>query len=427
MSFVTRNPFERVDKLKVSEVESLVLDFTDSEIKRFLGHDPLLKNYVLNIWEKVNNKTVLETYPWNLLINPVDFCNAKCGFCMSWIKKDGFIKLGDLPKFDTLFSHARVLTLSGGEPTTHPNFGELIQYIANKIDHQHCYFSFITNGYRVDRYYDQLKDINIGAAFSLNAATAETHHQVMKLPPGSFSRITDSIRFFRSHNRYVNATMVVTSQNLVEIPAFIDLCHDLDVNLICFHTVKSDTGSFPMPDNSGSFSPPYLHPDFPKLVAEASKAIERSTIKVCATPDQWGNEVSLFTGQSTVDAKVAIDEFRRLHMKPIMTCGEPMSDEECRADPHNYDLGDPYNRVAPFPCNFVYHAIGCFHSDLAISPCCHMEKIPGYKKVGFRASEDFFLLWNSPAYVALRRSLWEGPLFPKCKVCTYQTAPGTGI
>ncbi len=410
--------------LPVAEAESFLLDLTQDEIKNSLVHDPWLQNYILSLWEKVNGKTILETYPWSLLIGMVDFCNAKCGFCTSWLKQDGMLSLDNLTKFDTLFSHAKVLTLTGGEPTAHPNFIEVIQHIANRIDPR-CYFSFITNGSRIDRYFDQLNDIDVAVSFSLNAATAQTHHQVMKLRPGTFERILESIRTLRTLNKSVNASMVVTCQNIAEVPAFIELCQNLDVTTIMVRTINPGTGAFPMPDNTGVYSPPYLHPDFDKLVEKARLAIERSTITILGDPDQWGTELPTPPKVSETDSKNLLNEFRERHRKPVLTCGEPVNYKKLLADPGIIDLGDPYNRVVPFSCNWVYYSATFAYNDLAMSPCCFMEAVPGHERMGFLASETIFKLWNSPAYVALRQSLQAGPLYPKCKVCPYQTAPGT--
>ncbi len=432
MSIESINAFERASKLKIPElcslpirdVESLVVDFTDSEIKHILRDDPFMKNYVLSMWEKLNHKTVLETYPWDQIISVVDFCNAKCGICMSWLKTDGFLSLGDLPMFDNLFSYAKKLTLTGGEPTAHPNFGELIQYIAGKVDLRGTIY-LTTNGSKLDRYYDQLKDIgNLKIICSLNAATSETHHQLMKLSPGSFERILDSIRFFRSNKTFIIVSMVVTGENLAEIPAFIDLCHDLDVNSIMLRNIAPETGTVPLPDNSGSFFPAYNHSDFHKLVADARKAIERSTIFINSAPDQWSIELPPITKQSEADVKNSIDTFRRSHNETIVTRGDPMSAEERCNDHALVDMGDPHNRVTPFSCNRAYYSTVIYDKHLALIPCCFMDGVPGYKKMGLLTSRDFFELWNLPAYVGLRRSFRDGQLYPKCKVCPYPNEPG---
>jgi hypothetical protein len=104
----------------------------------------------------------------------------------------------------------------------------------------------------------------------------------------------------------------------------------------------------------------------------------------------------------------------------VLTKGEPLSEQEARADSAALDRGNPYGRSHPFSCNLVYYSVQILDKAMTVYACCFMPRVPGFETMRFAATDDFFELWNSPALVQLRRSLQQGPLYPACKSCTYQ-------
>ncbi len=50
-------------------------------------------------------------------------------------------------------------------------------------------------------------------------------------------------------------------------------------------------------------------------------------------------------------------------------------------------------------------------------PCCYMVGVPGHDQVMWDGTGDFFEAWNSPAMIALRTRLRDGPLFNMCTKC----------
>ena len=77
----------------------------------------------------------------------------------------------------------------------------------------------------------------------------------------------------------------------------------------------------------------------------------------------------------------------------------------------------PYGREAPFDCGFVYQQFISTQLTFRIVPCCYISDVPGHKPVVFDGTEPFMAYWNSPAFVALRRWLRDGPLLDNCKTC----------
>jgi hypothetical protein len=48
-----------------------------------------------------------------------------------------------------------------------------------------------------------------------------------------------------------------------------------------------------------------------------------------------------------------------------------------------------------------------------------MHDVPGHDHLHFKPSMRFEDVWNSPAMVAVRRALNEGPLMPECLKCPF--------
>ena len=410
-----------IDPLTVplKKLESALEHVTEEEIRGRFRHDPWLENFVLNVWEKVQGRTVLQSYPWHMALNLVDVCNAKCPFCPYWMFKSGVFDIADLPKLMKVVRYARTLILTGGEPTVHPRFPHIIKEFGKAVDPR-CSFYMITNGDRLARFKQELAQVNVGFSVSLNAATTATHSEIMGLGEDSFERILKSIRWLKSINRYVSLSFIVMRPNIHEIPEFLDLSHDLNVDCIYLRTLTPTQGLTEVLPDYLELAP-YLHPQFEQLRERAVRAIEQSRIPIQTAPEQWSAPILLDSSETKGSW-----EFNQAYQpamsdeKKLMTKGERLMEQLSRLDPWLQDMGDPYRREHPFSCNLVYYSTQILEQSMKMYACCFMPRVPGFEEMRVAATDDFFELWNSPALVQLRRSLQQGPLYPACKTCTYQ-------
>jgi hypothetical protein len=177
----------------------------------------------------------------------------------------------------------------------HPRFDELCDRLARLRDPISKVYT-ITNGYFIEKWRDHLEKINLYSySISLNAATPETHDVVMGLGRDAFPRIVDSIAHLIEigkkveQQRNVFITLVVTQQNLAEIPAFIELGNRLGVTEIWLRSLLPQAGL--IPGLNYHVVPPYLHPDFERLRRSAVAAIQSSQIPVQADPGVWGQPI----------------------------------------------------------------------------------------------------------------------------------------
>ncbi|HEX8139707.1 MAG TPA: radical SAM/SPASM domain-containing protein [Pyrinomonadaceae bacterium] len=403
------------DAIPLAKLESLLSKLTEEEVRRLYRHDPWLENYVFNVWEKVQGRTVLHSYPWHMAVSLADLCNAKCAFCTCSVATSGLLDLAVLPGLIKVARYARTLILTGGEPTVHPRFREIIKAFGAAVDPR-CSFYMITNGDRLGRFREELEQVRMGFCVSLNAGTAATHHEIMQMGVDSFRRILENIRWLKSINRYVSLSFVVTRQSIHEVPQFIRLGNELNVDYLYVRTINPIQDLI---DSLPGYSelPPYKHPQFEALRERAVEAIKGSRVGVQAMPEQWGVEVF---SPSTSGPTGLTSILKRGSKESAIPKGQPLSEQEAREDSAFLDHGNPYGRSHPFSCNLVYYSAQVLDQVMRLYPCCFMPRVPGFEEMRLTATDDFFELWNSPALVALRRSLQQGPLYPACKTCTYQ-------
>lgn len=207
---------------------------------------PSEANRQLNEREYAARATVLRSRPVSISIETSALCNLKCVMCPrtgpTW-DRDGFIGEDILAKIEGFLPFALHLQLHGvGEPLLSPAFWRMLDLIRN---HGIAFSEVNSNGLllddnRIERLVDSdLSLINI----SLDAATPETYRRIRG---GDFAKVLDNIRRLRSrrdgHGRrlpkiVINMTLMV--ENIKELPAFVDLACDLDIDGVqAWHLAK---------------------------------------------------------------------------------------------------------------------------------------------------------------------------------------------
>jgi pyruvate-formate lyase-activating enzyme len=133
--------------------------------------------------------------------------------------------------------------------------------------------------------------------------------------------------------------------------------------------------------------------------------------------------VVLFTGDPEGIGRAQIDSLELVrHGSEAETPPEIMALPLTEARVHNAqdpleDGLNPLNRSPRFACRAVYYNYYVNEMFFRINPCCYLTAVPEYEPMHFDGTEDFMTLWNSPAMVALRTSLKEGPLLAACRRC----------
>ena len=427
----TKRP--RLNAEQLRRVETELKSATLDEVLGLFPDDRLLSNFVLNLWEWGQGRTRLQSLPWNVSLPISDVCNARCTFCTSWFEGRHQLTLEQLESFEPVLRTAVYVGLVGhGEPLSHPRLGDIADRLAEYLDRRAGSYT-ITNGVFLPKWFDRLDQLRLKSlSCSLNAASDETHQAVMGLGAGEFPRIVDHLRALAAGQVTkkpisVSITLVVTQQNIHEIPAFIDLGNDIKAATIYVRTLLPQPG--PVAGLNYHVLPAYLHPDFETLRANAAAAMKASAVPVIGDPDTWGNPI------------FPTDVVRRLEAAPpvFISRADVIRDREARAHSGEYyesagrvlrgepstdpiladnlhDGSNPLGREAPFRCRAVYNNLYVNELFFRVSPCCYLVNTPGYDEVRLK-DVDLVTAWNAPAFQELRHRLADGPLFGACQRC----------
>jgi MoaA/NifB/PqqE/SkfB family radical SAM enzyme len=410
----------RILSLLPGELEDVVRLRSREELAERLGLDKWLHNYVLSIWEKSRGETRLTAKPWYLTLSVASICNAHCQFCNiplrrrlhSWLELDGSV-----PHLVDLVSYARIFLLTGGEPTIHPRFGQMLGRLKGILDPR-AYANMITHGAQLYRYKAELSEVNLNLTISLNAATAATHQSLMGLGEKAFDRIIESIRWATSQGRIVDLSMVVVRQNLPEIPDFLRLADDLGIHAVYLRSlIPADYSlTFPDPEKFKAF-PAWSHPEVGHWQDRARDTIDKVKVNVYGDPNQWS--VPLHTADVPPADRTELLASVRVDPPLVRTKGDPLPDGSTY-DNWRRPQTDPYGRTAPFACSYPWYAVKLIDQSLRVDTCGFLHHVKGHDDIGLHGADDFSQLWNSPAFIHIRQTLQNGPLLPECLTCPYQ-------
>ena len=397
--------------------------WTEQKLRSKLTGDALRDNVVLNKWEFANGITVLKSFPWRLSV-PFILCNAQCDFCAAWLIK-GNAPLDELMRsLVPVIRYCYELDLVGwGEPLIHPQFSTILDMLRRESDPR-ARIALTTNGVRLGDWIERLLDANVMEyAISIHAVNKETHQDLMGLGPEDFERVTSAVRKLTARKAEfpdltVELVLVVTQQNIAEIPAFIQMSERLGADQVHLRTLMPmDKPREGLDDNR---LPPYLHPEFDRLRDGAVAAVSRSRLRVKANPSSWSRPVFSPEWEASVDRIPLTQRKDRKSYRISEIQWDALGAGEAEREHEPCDFaGNPYNRTAPLYCPSPYTAFYVNGTDRRVIPCVYMHRVPGHEFMHFKPSMTFEEVWNSPAMVAVRRSLHQGPLMPACFKCPF--------
>lgn len=411
---------EPVRQISVQELRMWSEDRLRAQFKGDALHD----NMLLNKWEFAVGRTRLHSFPWRLSI-PFITCNARCEFCAAWHIHGKSDLRPMLESLKPVFPSCGELDLVGwGEPLIHPQFREVLDMVRDRA-HRDARVALTTNGTQLKRWADQLVEAGIRHyAVSVHAASAVTHQDLMGFRKDVFDDVLAGVRALTAHkkrhpNLSVEMVMVVTQQNIAEIPQFLSMSERLGADKVYLRTLMPGLD----PPRAGldyHRLPPYLHADFERLRDEAITAIARSPLSVRAEPEAWARPLfspkheSRLRELPTTPREQRNTKYRIYPMKwDLAGEGEPLADGEAE------DRDNPLGRSAPLYCPSPYTALYVNAPNHQMIPCVYMYKVPGHRDLHLKPTMTFDDAWNSPAMIAVRRRLHEGPLMPECRRCPF--------
>ncbi len=133
-----------------------------------------------------------------------------------------------------ILSGAVQVRLSGGEPTLHPEFFDILSYVASSEVH----VTIFTNGRwrNPEQFIKSMGEWRdaAGLLISLHGATAASHETFTQVP-GSFQETLDNIKLAVENHISVMLSTVITHHNWQEVKAVVDLAHQLGVLGVAFN------------------------------------------------------------------------------------------------------------------------------------------------------------------------------------------------
>lgn len=405
-----------------------------------LTGDAWKDNLILNKWEFATGASRLESFPWRFSV-PFVLCNARCEFCSAWLVKGKPMPIDLLDRLDVVLPYLAQIDMVGwGEPLIHPELGDILEKLRLRADPR-ARIALTTNGVHLEKWADRLIAANIrDFAISIHAATGPTHEDLMGLPHGTFEQVLKGIRMISSYRSSVpdlNIALVfiVMRQNIDEIPRLLAMAEELGVTSIFMRTLKSRTLEEQRRDHLDYHRlPPYLHPDFEGARRRAVEAIAACKIPTEGSPETWSTPIFPPEVEREVLAEpLTPREVRKgsksFYREPAtdaesLPVGQPVAPGEMLLQLNQIEvvhefLENPYDRTPPLFCPSPYTALYINGFDRQINPCCYMQKVPGHQMSYLRKGASFDDVWNSPAMMALRKSLNEGPLMQPCLKCAF--------
>jgi radical SAM protein with 4Fe4S-binding SPASM domain len=179
-------------------------------------------------------------------------CNNRCVGCPNVFPRNGRTHEGGEPAseplrladwralVDRLATHAQRVKLTGGEPTLHPEFQSIVEY----LDALGVEFVVFTNGRWVEpaALLDVLARARrlVGLLVSLHGARAQSHEAFAGVP-GSFEETVENIRRAVARGITVAISTVLTCQALDETAAILELSEELGAHHVVFNRYLGPT------------------------------------------------------------------------------------------------------------------------------------------------------------------------------------------
>jgi MoaA/NifB/PqqE/SkfB family radical SAM enzyme len=178
--------------------------------------------------------------PFQLVIELTNRCNLSCLHCLRANNSTNVPDL-PLPLYDKLLREASSyrashVSLTGGEPTLHPNFEALLELTTR---YQYTY-SIMTNGWTFEQVYPLLlrhRESLRTVCFSLDGATAHTHDTIRQRQ-GSYQKVLQACMVCHHQHIPFALSMVLHTLNANEIEPVLELASKLGASALFLGTAQ---------------------------------------------------------------------------------------------------------------------------------------------------------------------------------------------
>lgn len=222
--------YETAEEIKISDfsrVQEAIEKFIDFQSQRKLMN---VKDTVSDFPIRFTGKKGYEI-PMEILLEITNRCNLKCIHCY---KEAGYNKQDDidisniLPKLEYFKGHIHSLQISGGEPMSHRNFFDILEYCTSFFPTSLTTTATMINKHNAHRF-TQVDNVQV----SVYAATQKEHDQIT-LVTGSFNKTVRGLQELMKKDNNVTVSSIITMGNYRNIESIIKLAIDIGVQGVKF-------------------------------------------------------------------------------------------------------------------------------------------------------------------------------------------------
>jgi pyrroloquinoline quinone biosynthesis protein E len=335
---------------------------------QYVGLRNTVRVAYLDLWEQclyqlAKRFPALSTSPRSIQIECTTRCNLKCTFCelSYWTEKPADLKFENIQKMVEHLPKLQRIDLTGiGEALMNPEFFKIVGFLKSRGIYVTLNDNFTLMSEKTAR---QIVELGIDQIFlSLDGATKETYEQLRR--GSNFERVIFNARRLVEVKREMGKKLpefkintVVCLANCHELPALVEIAHDLGIGMIQFVNVITfeDTTSL-----STQALPNEIQQHFQAAVRRA-------------------NELGVL---------VKIELFDKL---PVQQCDFPWT--------RNFVTQDGYVH----PC--------CYTTQSGD------RQAQNQRSLGNLLHHSFAELWDGEVYSAFRQKIAEGTLPYQCEQC----------
>ncbi len=173
-----------------------------------------------------------------VMIRILKKCNSHCTFCDFW-KSNDEMSIDMIKKiiFGAKNLQVKEICLTGGEPTIHQNFFEIIELIQKSG----LIYSFITNGSNLnDEFLKKLMKFPPSKVFISIDSSNEKTHDFLRATPGLFKKAKDGIQKLNkfSNRPKLIINYVISNKSYLDLPKIIELSSDMEFDEINLFNIK---------------------------------------------------------------------------------------------------------------------------------------------------------------------------------------------
>ncbi|MCP4137932.1 MAG: radical SAM protein [bacterium] len=174
-------------------------------------------------------------YPLLSLFYLTNECDFFCSYCSDGHNRPYYQlsnEVLDFPRTQELARQIRkytdYLVITGGEPSLHPHFAEVMRYIGT-LGFKNVAIN--TNGYYIDRYFDDIADVVDTLIFSLDTMDEGKADSILGRGPGFFTTILSNIEkaaaYTKKNNKFdIAVSSVATPGTITDLYGVYRFCRD---------------------------------------------------------------------------------------------------------------------------------------------------------------------------------------------------------